>query len=192
LKKRHTAIKSVHAWYKTIDRVTHSLTEKPKLYNADIKDALEPVLDNGETYPHHNLYYIQSDIWDLEVLGGHLMSAVGQFFVESYGVRMRGGYLRFQAQYLRRIRVPSPDALSKAQMQALREAFSARDKPRATQVALDVYKISPHESESKRPVLPSGTESKLGLTMGSWFRQRDRERNVVFAGGDRLQRSGGS
>ena len=34
------------------------------------------------------------------------MSSVGQFFVESYGVRMRGGYLRFQAQYLRRIRVP--------------------------------------------------------------------------------------
>jgi hypothetical protein len=137
----------VHAWYKTIDRVTHSLTEKPKLYIADIKDTLEPVLDKGETYPHHNLYYIQSDIWDLEVLGGLLMSAAGQFFVESYGVRMRGGYLRFQAQYLRRIRVPSPDALSKAQTQALREAFNARDKPRATQVALDVYKISPHELE---------------------------------------------
>ena len=39
------------------------------------------------------------------------MSAVGQFFVESYGVRMRGGYLRFQAQYLRRIRVPDPMTL---------------------------------------------------------------------------------
>ena len=73
---------------------------------------LDPVLDRGETYPHHNLYFIQSDEWDLEVLGGLLMSAVGQFFVESYGVRMRGGYLRFQAQYLRRIRVPSPKALS--------------------------------------------------------------------------------
>ena len=111
LKKRHTAIKNAHAWYKTIDRVTHSLTEKPKLYIADIKNTLEPVLDNGETYPHHNLYFIQSDNWDLEVLGGLLMSAIGQFFVESYGVRMRGGYLRFQAQYLRRIRVPSPEPL---------------------------------------------------------------------------------
>jgi adenine-specific DNA-methyltransferase len=50
------------------------------------------VLDNGETYPHHNLYFIQSDDWDLEVLGGLLMSTIGQFFVESYGVRMRGGY----------------------------------------------------------------------------------------------------
>ena len=71
---------------------------------------LDPVLDRGETYPHHNLYFIQSDEWDLEVLGGLLMSAVGQFFVESYGVRMRGGYWRFQAQYLRRIRVPESES----------------------------------------------------------------------------------
>jgi len=147
LKKRHTAIKSAHAWYKTIDRVAHSLTEKPKLYIADIKNALEPVLDNGETYPHHNLYYIQSDSWDLEVLGGLLMSAIGQFFVESYGVRMRGGYLRFQAQYLRRIRVPSPETLSREQAGRLRDAYRTRDKRRATQVSLDLYGINTDELE---------------------------------------------
>jgi TaqI-like C-terminal specificity domain len=107
LKKRHTAQKSTHAWDKTIDRVTHALTQKPKLYIADIRNILEPVLDHGETYPHHNLYFIQSEERDLEILGGLLISAIGQFFVESYGVKMRGGYLRFQAQYLRRIRVPS-------------------------------------------------------------------------------------
>jgi adenine-specific DNA-methyltransferase len=147
LKKRHTAIKSAHAWYKTIDRVTHALTQKPKLYIADIKNTLEPVLDGGQTYPHHNLYYIQSEAWDLEVLGGLLLSTVGQFFVESYGVRMRGGYLRFQAQYLRRIRVPSPNALSKMHARSLRDAFRARDKQRATQVALDVYRIETGEME---------------------------------------------
>src|SRR6185312_5766035 len=119
LKKRHTAAKNVLGWYKTIDRVTHALSVKPKLYIADIKNVLDPVLDPGETYPHHNLYFIQSDEWDLEVLGGLLMSAVGQFFVESYGVRMRGGYLRFQAQYLRRIRVPAPHTLSKVQTRGL-------------------------------------------------------------------------
>src|SRR5260370_30924642 len=94
LKKRHTAVKNQRGWYKTIDRVTHSLTSKPKLYIADIKNMLDPVLDRGETYPHHNLYFIQAEGWDLEVLGGLLMSAVGQFFVASYGVRMRGGYWR--------------------------------------------------------------------------------------------------
>ena len=48
LKKRHTAAKNVLGWYKTIDRVTHALTAKPKLYIADIKNVLDPVLDTGE------------------------------------------------------------------------------------------------------------------------------------------------
>lgn len=142
LKKRHTAAKNTHGWYRTIDRVNHILTPKPKLYIADIKDRLEPVLDLGETYPHHNLYFIQSDAWDLEVLGGLLISAVGQFFIESYGIRMRGGYLRFQAQYLRRIRVPSPTALSAIQNLKLREAFRARDKHFATTLALEIYGVT--------------------------------------------------
>ena len=148
LKKRHTAEKSPSAWYKTIDRVTHSLAAKPKLYIADIKNVLDPVLDSGETYPHHNLYFIQSDAWDLEVLGGLLMSAIGQFFVESYGVRMRGGYLRFQAQYLRRIRVPSPASVSKAQAKKLIKAFRVRDRQLATRLALEIYGIPALEMES--------------------------------------------
>jgi adenine-specific DNA-methyltransferase len=148
LKKRHTAIKSAHAWYKTIDRVTHTMTEKPKLYIADIKNILDPVLDTGETYPHHNLYFIQSDDWNLEVLGGLLISAIGQFFVASYGVRMRGGYFRFQAQYLRRIRVPDPKTLQKAQANTLVKAFRNRDRSLATEIALKIYGIDQHEMEN--------------------------------------------
>jgi len=147
LKKRHTAIKSAHAWYKTIDRVTHTLMGKPKLYIADIKNILDPVLDNGETYPHHNLYFIQSDAWNLEVLGGLLISSIGQFFIASYGVRMRGGYFRFQAQYLRRIRVPDPKALSKEQTIELVKAFRSRDRSLATTIALKIYGIDPLEME---------------------------------------------
>ncbi|MCS6287813.1 MAG: Eco57I restriction-modification methylase domain-containing protein [Nitrospira sp.] len=142
LKKRHTAGKSPAGWYKTIDRVNLALIAKPKLYIPDIKDVLEPVLDRGETYPHHNLYFIQSDDWDLEVLGGLLMSAVGQFFVESYCVRMRGGYLRFQAQYLRRIRVPAPNDLSEVRSQELRDAFRRRDRQKATEIAYRLYGIN--------------------------------------------------
>ncbi len=148
LKKRHTAEKSADKWYKTIDRVNHALTSTHKLYIPDIKNMLEPVLDRGETYPHHNLYFIQSDEWDLEVLGGLLLSKVGQFFIESYGVRMRGGYLRFQAQYLRRIRVPAPTTLSKMQSRELKDAFRHRDRPRATQVALDLYGINARMMEA--------------------------------------------
>ncbi len=148
LKRRHTAVKNLRAWYKTIDRVTHALTEKPKLYIADIKNSLDPVLDRGETYPHHNLYFVSSCDWNLEVLGGLLLSSVGQFFMESYGVRMRGGYLRFQAQYLRRIRLPNPKSLSKAHSQALVEAFRERNRQFATEVALQIYGIHQQEMET--------------------------------------------
>lgn len=145
LRKRHTALHNSRGWYKTIDRVTHTLTSKSKIYIPDIKNCLTPVLDRGETYPHHNLYFIQSDAWDLEVLGGLLMSAIGQFFVESYGVRMRGGYWRFQAQYLRRIRVPDPRTIAPADAKELAQAFRNRDKHRATELAFNIYGIAGSE-----------------------------------------------
>ena len=148
LKTRHTAAKNIRGWYKTIDRVSHALKDTPKLYIADIKNVLDPVLDGGGTYPHHNLYFVQSDRWNLEVLGGLLMSAIGQFFINSYGVRMRGGYFRFQAQYLRRIRVPAPDELSTIQQGALIQAFRARDRELATSLALEVYRIDEHLLEA--------------------------------------------
>ena len=61
---------------------------------------------------------------------------------------MRGGYFRFQAQYLRRIRVPPPATLSKVQSHELKAAFRHRDRPRATQVALDLYGINARTLEA--------------------------------------------
>lgn len=137
LAARHTARRG--QWHKTIDRVITGLRERPKLYVPDFKDIIFPVLDSGHTYPHHNLYWVVSDCWDLEVLGGLLLSEIANLFVECYSVRMRGGYLRFQAQYLRRIRVPMPDSVDARSSQALREAFARRDRAAATQAALPLY-----------------------------------------------------
>jgi hypothetical protein len=143
LQARHTAQAQPRHWYKTIDRVTLPLLKLRKLYLPDIKGRILPVLDEGTTYPHHNLYCVHSLQWDLEVLGGLLLSDVAQFFVECYSVRMRGGYLRFQAQYLRRIRVPEPENISASQAETLRQAFRCRDVDLATDVACDIYRISP-------------------------------------------------
>jgi hypothetical protein len=74
-------------------------------------------------------------------LGRLLLSDVGTFFVECYGVRMRGGYLRMQAQYLRKIRVPAPAAITPLQAAALRHAFQTRDVAAATSAAVSVYGI---------------------------------------------------
>lgn len=141
LRDRHVGKKNPTAWYRTIDRVEAGLLRKTKLYIADIKDRLNPVLDEGRTYPHHNLYFIQSAGWDHQVLGGLLLSDVAQFFIECYGVRMRGGYLRFQAQYLRRIRVPRPQDISMDDARILCRAFQERDRQLATDVAMKLYGI---------------------------------------------------
>lgn len=140
LGSRHTARRG--DWYRTIDRVIPGLLERPKLYIPDFKDVLFPVLDEGATYPHHNLYWISSDTWDLKVLGGLLLSAVPNMFIRAYSVRMRGGYLRFQAQYLRRIRVPPVPTGRVAE--ELRQAFAERDHARATAASLPLYGLDEH------------------------------------------------
>lgn len=142
LRRRHVAKDNHHSWYRTIDRVTHSLMYEPKLLFQDMKLRIHPVLDRGHTYPHHNLYWVTSNSWDLEILGGLLLSRVAQFFIESYCVKMRGGTLRFQAQYLRRIRVPNPDLMPETIKAELQAAFAERDEPRATHAALRAYGIS--------------------------------------------------
>ncbi|MBO0804392.1 MAG: Eco57I restriction-modification methylase domain-containing protein [Nocardiopsaceae bacterium] len=141
LRERHVAQKSPHAWYRTIDKVDPKLTGKPKLLLQDMKTSIHPVLEPGGHYPHHNLYYVISDTWDLEVLGGLLLSRIAQAFIEAYCVRMRGGTLRFQAQYLKRIRVPSPDSIDPAIQAALRTAFRNRDADAATRAAAVAYGI---------------------------------------------------
>jgi adenine-specific DNA-methyltransferase len=104
-----------------------------------MKLSSHPVLDQGGFYPHHNLYFITSDTWDLEVLGGLLLSKVAEGFVDAYAVKMRGKTLRFQAQYLRRIPVPQPEDIGAELKAALVRAFRARDVEAATAAALQVY-----------------------------------------------------
>jgi len=91
-------------WYRTIDRITPALAARPKLLIPDIKGESHIVFEGGELYPSHNLYYVTSDDWDLRALQAVLLSAVSRLFVATYSTKMRGGFLRFQAQYLRRIR----------------------------------------------------------------------------------------
>jgi adenine-specific DNA-methyltransferase len=134
---RHTAKNG--RWHKTIDRVIEGLVGREKLYLPDFKEAIFPVLDEGGTYPHHNLYWVTSDGWDLRLLGGLLLSAVAGLFIEAYSVRMRGGYLRFQAQYLRRIRVPEISSIESDTAVALARAFDRRDRQEATRLALPLY-----------------------------------------------------
>jgi hypothetical protein len=149
LKARHTAVKAPARWHKTIDRVTPGLRATPKLLLPEMKASAHPVLDEGAYYPHHNLYHLTSSAWDLEVLGGLMLSDVANLFVGSYCVKMRGGCYRFQAQYLRRIRVPRLDQVDARSRRALARAFRQRDVEAATAVALPLYGLA--DLPSARP-----------------------------------------
>lgn len=54
-------------------------------------------------------------------------------------MKIRGGYLRFQAQYLRRIRVPAPTSIPARPATAVAEAFEARDFEKLDALALRAY-----------------------------------------------------
>jgi hypothetical protein len=73
------------------------------------------------------------------VLGGLLLSDIANMFVGAYCVKMRGGCYRFQAQYVRRMRVPNITDIDSGSAQALARAFADRDVERATAISLRLY-----------------------------------------------------
>jgi hypothetical protein len=138
---RHCAQKNPIGWYRTIDRITPSLAARPKLLVPDIKGESHIVYEDGEFYPHHNLYYLISDEWDLRCLQAVLMSSLTKAFIAMYSTRMRGGFLRFQAQYLRRIRIPKWCMVSDVMKAELSEAAVARDLDACNDAVCRLYNI---------------------------------------------------
>lgn len=142
---RHCAQKSPNGWYRTIDRITPSLAKKPKLLIPDIKGQAHIVYEPGELYPHHNLYYVTSDTWDLRALQAVLMSSITRLFIATYSTKMRGGFLRFQAQYLRRIRIPAWKDVPAKLRQELARAGEDRDICLANRASFKLYKLTKQE-----------------------------------------------
>lgn len=145
VRKRNVARRRPDAWYRTIDRITPSLAAREKLLIPDIKGSAHVVFENGRLYPHHNLYYIVSDRWDLKALQAVLMSGIAHLFVSAYSVKMAGGHLRFQAQYLRRIRLPEWESVHVTMRDALLAAVAAGDEGLARSVVYDIYGLTEEE-----------------------------------------------
>lgn len=143
--KRHVAQKAPANWYRTIDRIYPALAKKPKLLIPDIKGEAHIVYEDGKLYPHHNLYFITSDEWDLKALQAVLRSGIAKLFVSIYSTQMRGGYLRFQAQYLRRIRLPRWQDVPDAIKSALIETAERGDATACNEAAFKLYGLSRDE-----------------------------------------------
>ncbi len=148
LKKRHTACKQPSKWYKTIDRIYPRLTAEPKLLIPDIKGGATVAHDNGLCYPHHNLYVVTSKNWNLRALQAVLRSSVALMFVAAYSVRMSGGFLRFQAQYLRRIRCPLWSDISEAERTALVEVSTAGDLNAVDSVVFPLFGLTDRDAQA--------------------------------------------
>ena len=144
---RHVAKKSPANWYRTIDRITPSLAARPKLLIPDIKGSAHVVFEDGQLYPHHNLYFVVSEQWDLRALQAVLLSSVARQFVAAYSTTMRGGYLRFQAQYLRRIRLPLWSDVPQAMRLRLTRAASMRDIAACDKAACELYGLTTVEAD---------------------------------------------
>jgi hypothetical protein len=142
---RHCAQKSPSSWYRTIDRITPALAKQPKLLIPDIKGKAHIVFEDGILYPHHNLYYVTSEVWDLRALQAVMLSAVTRLFVATYSTKIRGGFLRFQAQYLRRIRIPVWANVSKSLREELVEAAAMRDLQACNRATFKLYGLNKEE-----------------------------------------------
>lgn len=142
---RHCVQKKPDNWYRTIDRITPTIASIPKLLIPDIKGYPHVVYENGKLYPHHNLYYVTSSKWDLRALQAVLLSSIAKLFIMNYSTKMRGDYLRFQAQYLRRICIPDWDNVSDIQRKSLVDAANSRDVSACDRIVFELYELNQNE-----------------------------------------------
>ncbi|MDQ3510602.1 MAG: Eco57I restriction-modification methylase domain-containing protein [Pseudomonadota bacterium] len=149
---RNVAKRNAQGWYRTIDRIQPGLLETPKLLVPDIKGEGVFVIDRGEYYPHHNLYFITSDEWDLRALQTVLRSSVTLMIVATYCTRMAGGFLRFQAQYLRRIRLPHWRDVEEGTRSALIDVAASRTRHEIDKPVFEVFGLSVEEARRVREI----------------------------------------
>ncbi len=145
---RHCAKKSPDRWYRTIDRIWPDLAKQPKLLIPDIKGEAHIVYERGELYPHHNLYFVTSTEWNLHALQAVLLSSITKLFIAAYSTQMRGGYLRFQAQYLRRLRLPDWRSVDDKLRNKLIGAGITRKLADCNEAVFELYQLSYEERAS--------------------------------------------
>lgn len=139
---RHVATKAPANWYRTIDRIHPSITTQEKLLIPDIKGDATIVYEPGELYPHHNLYFITSSAWDVRALQTVMKSGIARLFVSLYSTKMRGGFLRFQAQYLRRICIPAWDKVNDDLRETLKALADNHDPDARNAAVAELYGLS--------------------------------------------------
>ena len=81
----------------------------------------------------------------MHALQAVLLSGIAHLFVSIYSTRMRGGYLRFQAQYLRRIRLPRWQDVDAKLKKELLDAANRGDVGACNKAVFKLYGLSNDE-----------------------------------------------
>ena len=128
LKARYCARKHPEAWYRTLDRINYSTFKASKILLPDIQRGGNVALDEqGEFYPHHNVYWITSKSWNMRALCVILRSAFVTEQVRRVSMQMRGGSIRYQAQNLRNVHIPAWTSLDESDVENLARLYDEKD-----------------------------------------------------------------
>lgn len=145
LAARHIAINDKNRWYKTIDRVYEERCRQEKLLIPDISSEPVVVYDRGDFHPNNSIYYICSNSWNLQALKVILLSSITRLFISTYSTKVANGYLRFQAQHLRRIRLPKWEHLNEELKSAMIEAGTLNNTEQYDTLAGRAYELNEEE-----------------------------------------------
>jgi hypothetical protein len=128
LRKRYIVKESPSNWYRTIDPIHKGLLQKPKLLLPDVTKSHIIAFDKGRFYPHHNICYITNDSpEDLKVVAAFLMSSLSLNQIKNISIILRGGFVRWQAQNVKRIFLPKLTDLPSPLKQKLIKCYHKRD-----------------------------------------------------------------
>lgn len=142
---RHIAKSDPTKWFKTIDRVYEERVKLKKLLIPDISSDPVVIYDEGCFHPNNSIYYISSDDWNLHALRVVLLSAVTKLFISSYSTKIANGYLRFQAQHLRKLRLPLWGGIEEKLKAELIEAGMSNDMASFTGLSCKLYGLTKSE-----------------------------------------------
>jgi hypothetical protein len=81
----------------------------------------------------------------MKALQAVLSSGIARLFVSTYSTKMHGGYLRFQAQYLRRIRIPQWSQIPLALRKRLSAAAQRADVAACNEAIFELYDLNDDE-----------------------------------------------
>lgn len=128
LSKRHKARKNPGRWYATIDNIDRGLLSMPKILLPDISGNKRIFVDEGNFYPLHNVYYISNGtVRNLKMLAAILMSSPIRKQLDSITNHMNGGYVRWQSQYLKKLRIPILADIAESDSAELLSSYEEND-----------------------------------------------------------------